>query len=198
MGDVTSVRFEVVPTGAPIYIDQFESIALARIVGEFELGSDADAGGAQAVLDVTVNESLKTQLAAVAVGEEVWLSNPVTGAYESLPPGYDLDPSKFFDPENGWEPLLANLTDVAFVGRETRDGDRYHLTGTAPAAQVSIITAGLVRDQDVDIDVWVQPVTGLVHSLEFTTEIGDGTTDWVVELSGYGEDYDITPPPEAA
>jgi hypothetical protein len=201
MGDVTSVRFDLRRDGAPVYIDQFESIAIDRIVGEFTVPQSA-----QAALDVEVNGSLKTQLAAIALGPEVWLSNPITGEFETLPDGYDIDPSRFFDPQDGWRPLLAGLTDVELVGLEQRDGDnggaRYHVRGTATAAQMKIITAGLVGNQDVAIDFWIQPVTGLVRSAEFTTAAAQDEgavaedVEWSLELSQYGDEFTIVPPDE--
>ena len=197
MGDVTSVRFDLRRDGAPVYIDQFESIAIDRVVGEFTVPQSA-----QAALDVEVNGSLKTQLAAIALGAEVWLSNPITGDFETLPHGYDIDPSRFFDPQDGWRPLLTGLTDVELVGLEQRDGDnggeRYHVRGIATAAQMKIITAGLVANQDVEIDFWIQPVTGLVRSAEFTTVAPQdaGDVEWTLELSQYGDEFTIVPPDE--
>lgn len=197
MGDVTSVRFDLVHTGANVYIDQFESIAIDRVLGEFTVPQSA-----QAVLDVEVNDSLKTQLAAIALGEEVWLSNPITGEFETLPTGYDIDPSRFFDPEDGWRPLLNGLTDAELLGLEVRQGaERYHVRGTATKEQMKIITAGLVRNQDVALDFWIQPVTGLVHSVEFSTNsingsAGDEQVDWVLELDQYGDEFTIVPPDE--
>lgn len=190
MGDVTSVRFAVRPSGVPIYIDSFESIALNSLVGRFMVPRSADA-----LLEVEVNGSLTTELGAIALDDEVWLSNPVTGDFEPLPPGYDIDPSRFFDPEDGWRPLLANLEDIELVGVEERDGTRYHIRGIAPAEQIEVITAGLVRNQDVTVDFWIQPVSGLVHAAEFTTSLGGGTVDWVLELSEFGETFAIAPPP---
>lgn len=52
-------------------------------------------------------------------------------------------------------PLLAGLTDVTLVGLEERDGERYHVRGTATAEQMKTITAGLVGNQDVEIDFWI-------------------------------------------
>jgi len=43
MGEVTSVRFELERSGAPVYIDTFESLALEKIVGRFSAPSSADA-----------------------------------------------------------------------------------------------------------------------------------------------------------
>jgi hypothetical protein len=190
MGDVTSVRFELQTEGSPVYIDDAEAIELRSLEGRFEVP-----GAADAVVRVRVGGALSTELGAVAVDDEVWLSNPVTGDLEPLPAGVELDPSNFFDPEGGWQPLLSNLTDAELVGVEDRDGDRYHVRGIAPAAQVEVITAGLVDDLDVPIDVWIHPVTGLVTAVEFTADVGEGPTEWILELRDYGEDFDITAPP---
>jgi len=189
MAGVTSVEFSLDRSGAPIYIDQFERIALDSLRGQVSIP-----GKAQAELEVTVNDNLATRLGAVAVEDEVWISNPVTGDFETLPAGYDIDPSKFFDPENGWQPLLANLQNVSMVGIDDRGGERYHITGTAPAAQVSDITVGLVKGQDVAVDFWIHPDTYLVTAAEFTTTIDGDTSDWALELDHYGDTFTIEPP----
>jgi lipoprotein LprG len=192
MGDVTSVRFELERTGAPLYIDSSGRIALNTLDGEFTVPASA-----QAVVEVAVGGTLKTELAAIAIDDEVWLSNPITGNMEPLPPGTELDPSSFFDPKGGWQPLLENLTDVELIGIEDRDGPAYHVRGTAPAAQVGVITAGLIEDTDVVIDVWIDPVTALVTGVEFDVELdaGAGATHWKLDLTDYGEEFDISPPP---
>ena len=193
MAGVTSVEFRLQRDGAPIFIDEFERIALDSLRGQFSVP-----GKAQAELEVTVNDNLATRLGAVAVDDEVWISNPVTGDFETLPAGYDIDPSKFFDPENGWQPLLANLQNVTMVGVDDRGGERYHITGTAPAAQVSDITVGLVQGQDVTVDFWIHPGTYLVTAAEFETTIDGGTSDWTLELDHYGDTFTIEPPANVA
>lgn len=189
MGNVSSVRFQLARTGAPVYIDQVESIALDELEGRFSLPGSADA-----IIQVTVNESLGTKLGAVAIGDEVWLSNPVTGKFETLPPGFDLDPSLFFDPKDGWQPLIESLTNTTFV-EELANG-RYALTATAPADRMQSITAGLVRGQDVDLALQLNPVTAEVLTIAFSTEFGGATSDWVLDLLDYGETFEIVPPQE--
>ena len=189
MGSVTSVQFGLVRTGAPVFIDQIESIALDALDGRFQAP-----GSAEAILEVTVNGSLRTKLGAVAIDEEVWVSDPVTGRFETLPPGFDLDPSLFFDPKNGWQPLIGGLTDVQFIEEVDRDGTTYHLTATAVAANMESITAGLVRGQDVPLDLWLHPVTAEVRAIEFSTEFDGAVSDWVLELTEYGEEFTIEPP----
>ncbi len=189
MSDVSSVEFELERSGAPVYIDQFESIALTSLLGQFTVP-----GEAAAVIDVLIDGNLNTRIGAVALGDEVWISNPVTGQFETLPAGYDIDPSKFFDPTGGWQPLLENLSEVELVGIENDGGDRYHLRGVAPANEVTNITAGLVRDQEVPVDLWVHPSTSLVTRAEFTTLIDGAESNWRLDLRKFGEDFVIERP----
>lgn len=189
MADVTSVEFRLQRDGAPVFIDQFEEIALDSLRGQFAVPTKA-----QAELTVTIDESLSTKIAAIAIDDEVWISNPVTGDFETLPVGYDIDPSRFFDPQDGWQPLIANLQDVELVGIEDRGGDRYHVRGRAAAADVRNITVDLVRDQDVPVDFWIHPATALVTSAGFTTIVNGDDALWTLDLDNYGDEFAITPP----
>lgn len=189
MGAVTSVEFRLDRDGAPIYIDEFESIALDSLLGQFSVPARA-----RAQLRVTVDGNLATEIGAVAMDDEVWISNPVTGDFETLPPGFDIDPSRFFDPEDGWQPLLANLREVELVGIDDRGGERYHVRGIAPAAEVENITVGLVTGQDVPVDLWIHPTTSLVTHLDFDTVIDEAESSWTLDLDRYGESFTIRPP----
>lgn len=189
MAGVTSVEFRLARSGAPIFIDEFESLALDSLVGQFTVPTRA-----RAQLTVTVDGNLTTEIGAVAIDAEVWISNPVTGDFETLPPGFDIDPSRFFDPAGGWQPLLANLRDVELVGVDDRGGERHHVRGIAPAAEVQNITVGLVRDQDVPVDLWIHPSSSLVTRAEFATTIDGAEAHWVLELGRYGESFTIRPP----
>jgi hypothetical protein len=189
MAEVTSVEFRLERSGAPIYIDEFESLALDSLIGQFTIPTRA-----RAQLTVTVDGNLTTEIGAVAIDDEVWISNPVTGDFETLPTGFDIDPSRFFDPEGGWQPLLANLRDVEMIGIDDRGGDRYHVRGIAPAEEVANITVGLVRDQDVPVDLWIHPGTSLVTRAEFETEIDGARSEWALDLGSYGESFTIRPP----
>lgn len=189
MAGVTSVEFELDRDGAPIYIDEFESLELDALIGQFTIPTRA-----RAQLTVTVDGNLTTEIGAVAIESEVWISNPVTGDFETLPAGFDIDPSRFFDPEGGWQPLLVNLRDVELIGIEDRGGERYHVRGVAPTAEVQNITVGLVRDQDVPIDLWIHPGTSLVTGAEFVTTFDGAASQWSLDLSRYGESFTIRPP----
>ncbi|MEM8706458.1 MAG: LppX_LprAFG lipoprotein [Actinomycetota bacterium] len=186
MAEVTSVRFVVERSGDPAYIDTVESIELDAVVGRFSAPSDADA-----IVTVTVDGSLVTELGAVALGSDIWLSNPITGEFEPLPPSYDIDPSRFFDPTGGWQPLLAGLTQRTLVD----DGEHYVVRGVAPETELRRVTAGLVRASDVEVELWLDPHTALVDRVEFSvTDSRYGTSDWRIDLSDYGAPFTITAP----
>jgi lipoprotein LprG len=189
MAVVSSVEFRLRRDGAPVFIDQFDEIALDSLRGQFTVPTSA-----QAELTVTIDDNLTTKIGAVAIDREVWISNPVTGDFETLPAGYDIDPSRFFDPEDGWQPLIANLRDIELVEIDDRGGDRYHVRGIAGADDVRDITVDLVRDQDVSIDFWIHPTTALVTAAEFTTTIGGADAQWFLELDSYGDRFTIEPP----
>ena len=186
MAEVRSVRFDVERSGDPVYIDTVESIELDAVVGRFSAPADADA-----IVRVTIDGDLVTELGAVALGPDIWLSNPITGDFEPLPPSYDIDPSRFFDPTGGWQPLLAGLSDRTLVA----DGDTYLVRGVAPQAELRRVTAGLVRADDVIVDLWLDPHTALVERVEFSvTDDRYGTSVWRIDLTDYGVSFAIEAP----
>ncbi|MEO0493073.1 MAG: LppX_LprAFG lipoprotein [Actinomycetota bacterium] len=186
MAEVTSVRFAVERTGEPVYIDTVESIELDAVIGRFSAPADADA-----IVTVTVDENLVTELGAVALGPEIWLSNPITGEFETLPPSYDIDPSRFFDPTGGWQPLLAGLADRTLVD----DGDAYVVRGVAPERELRRVTAGLVRADDVEVVLWLDPFSALVERVEFSVDDPRyGVSAWRIDLTDYGVGFTITAP----
>ncbi|MCP3853352.1 MAG: LppX_LprAFG lipoprotein [Actinomycetia bacterium] len=189
MGEVETARFTVEASGTPIHVDPGDTLALESVEGRFVTGVGIDA-----LLTVEVAGALTTQVGAVAIGDEIFLSNPLTGEFELLPPDFGFDPASFFDPVDGWRPLLEALGDAEYRGNYDRGGDRYRLRGTAPADRIETLTAGLASGQDVDVELWIDPVSGLITALEMTTENGDGSTDWVVEMTDYGTPIEIERP----
>lgn len=188
MAKVESVRFELDRDGAPVFLDPARALALDHATGRIRVPDAADA-----LLKVVVNGDLNTELGAVAVGEEIWLSNPITGELEPLPAGMDLDPRSFFDPAGAWAPMLVGLTDAELVDD---DNDRYHLIAVASGPHLAAVTAGLIGDDDTPIDIWLHPVTGHVTRLEFETQTGTGAASWSVELRDYDAEFEISPPGE--
>ena len=192
MGTVDTVRFEIERGGVPIYIDPTDTLEFKDAKGRFVAPQSADA-----VVKVAIS-GLNVNIGAIAIDGTVWLSNPISGEWEPAPSSYAFDPTTLFSPEVGWQPLLAGeLQDATFVGRvELDDEPRYHLTGSAPAARIETITAGLVSDQDVDLDLYLDTETGHVIEVIFDARTSAGVSTWDLRFFDYGDDIEIVPPDE--
>jgi len=192
MAAVDTVRFEIGRGGVAIYIDPTLTLEFKDAAGRFVAPQSADA-----VVKVGVS-GLNVQIGAIAIDGTIWLSNPITGNWEEAPSQYAFDPTMLFNPEVGWRPLLdGELENAELVGLEEVDGVwRYHITGSAPAVRIETITAGLVSDQDVAIDLWLDPDTGHVLEVVFDAETDAGVSTWQLLFFDYGDDMTIVPPEE--
>ena len=139
---------------------------------------------------------IKIRVGAIAIDGATYLTNPITGRWETVPDAYQFDPAALFDPEVGWRPLLAEgYTDVTLLGTEDRDGiATYHLTGTAQEDRVEAITAGLVSNQDVELELWIDTTTGQVRDVAFTATSSNGQSFWTLTFFDYGAEVTIEQP----
>lgn len=193
MGQVETVRFEIIRGGVPVYIDTTGALEFKEATGRFVAPEAADA-----VVKVGVIGGFNVQIGAIAIDGVIWLSNPITGDWEQAPTQYAFDPTTLFSPDVGWKPLLAGeLSNAVLVGLEEIEGaELYHVTGSAPAARIETITAGLVSGQDVDLDMWLDPNTGHVLQVNFDASTAAGVSSWDLRFFDYGDDIEIVPPDE--
>lgn len=184
--DLETVRFEILVEGEPVYIDGAELLAASAAEGQYEAPESF-----QAVVDVKTF-GLSVELGAVSIGEDQWITNPLTGNWEQLPPGYGFDPLTLFDPEEGLGATLsAGLADAAFVD-ELSDVDDYTVTGVVAGGRVAALTAGLVEEPRVTIVLTIDAET--LEVKEGTFDTGGGASQWTVRFSEFNEPVSIEPP----
>lgn len=190
MGAIESVRFTIGRGGALVSID-----SAGTLVFDFAEGRYGAPGAADALVTIDVND-IKIRVGAIAIEGSTYLTNPITGQWEPVPDAYEFDPAALFDPEVGWRPLLAGgYSDVTLLGTEDREGiTTYHLTGTAQEDRVEAITAGLVANQDVELELWIDASTGEVREVAFAATSSNGQSFWTLTFSDYGADVTIEPP----
>lgn len=192
MGEVETVEFAIERSGAPVHIDPLDLLTFNRAEGRFAAPTSADA-----LVTVEVG-GFNTKIGAIAFEGKTWLSDPISGDFSLAPGGYAFDPATLFDPTIGWRPMLASgLTDIEWLGLETTaEGDRYRLRGVADPERLEVITAGLVKDQTVVLDIHLDTSTAAVREVEFSTVYDGETSTWTLTFHGYGEPIDVAPPPE--
>jgi hypothetical protein len=190
MGSVETVQFSIMRGGDPVYIDTQGFLEFLSATGRY-----AAPGAAEALVTVSAL-GLTTEVGAVVVEGDTWLTNPITGSWEPTPPGYTFDPATLFDPSVGFRAMLSEgIETVDEVGEELiEDETLRHLRFTASGTRVEVVTAGMVKGVDVTIDVWIEPVTGELRRATFSTPIGTAVADWDLNLFDYGADIVITPP----
>lgn len=190
MGSIDSVQFTISRAGALVSIDSAGTLVFDSAEGRY-----GTPGAADALVTIDVND-IKVRVGAIAIDGSTYLTNPITGRWEPVPDAYEFDPAALFDPEVGWRPLLAEgYDDVTLVGTEERSGvTTYHLTGNAREERVEAITAGLVSNQDVVLDLWIDTATGEVREVEFSASSTNGESFWTLTFFDYGADVTIEPP----
>ena len=109
--------------GAPVTV---EGLVFDSAVGRY--GAPA---AAEAVLRVHAGE-IAVELGTVSIGDQTWLTDPLTGRWHELRAGSGFNPAVLFDPDFGWVALLTDLTEVTLV---EAGGDTHHLSGLVPAAR---------------------------------------------------------------
>ena len=87
--------------------------------------------------------------------------------------------------------LDGGLTEVELV---SSDGGVAVITGVAEAERVDVLTGGIVDDA-APVEIAIDTGTGLISSVDFDVETGDGVAFWRVELDNYGAQVDVTAPP---
>jgi hypothetical protein len=188
MGMVTSAAFELDLDGSPVFIDQFGSIAVRSLIGQFSIPT-APERSSRSPSTATSRPRSAPSRSTTRCGSPT--RSPETS--RPCPPASTSIPSRFFDPEDGWQPLLANLRDVELVGIDDRGGDRYragHRAGRRGAEHHRRARArpGRAR-RAVDPPGHVARHPSRVHDLDRRRE-----SRWVLELGRYGESFTIRPP----
>lgn len=190
MGSVDTVQFSIARGGEPVYIDTQGFLEFVSATGRF-----AAPGAAEALVTVSAL-GLSTEVGAVVIEGDTWLTNPITGNWEPTPEGYTFDPATLFDPQIGFRAMLQEgIPTVEDLGEEIVDETTLrHVRFTASGERVEVVTAGMVRGADVAIDAWIEPTSGELRRAKFPTTIGANPTEWDLTFFDYGADITITPP----
>jgi len=183
MAGLESARFSMERGGASIEIAGFEFVTAE--------GQYAAPASARAILRARVGD-LSVEMGTIAVGDQVWLTNPLTGEWEEIPEGTGFNIAVIFDPTVGWVPLLTeDLSDISYEGT---DGEGHRVHGVIAASRVEFLTAGLVAAQAVEADIWIHPDTAHITRVAFETTLEGAVSEWIIEMSEFDEPVVIEAP----
>src|SRR5437868_721607 len=95
-----SVHFEISLSGKPVFADDSKLFAISSIVGDLKRPD-----GVLATLKATSGGGVN-EIKSVSLAGKQYITNPITLAWQCLPPGSAFDPAILFDPNKGFEHLL--------------------------------------------------------------------------------------------
>ena len=176
-----SASFEMEVSGTPVKIQGLE---FARAEGNYQAPASAIA-----VLEMRIG-STTVEMTTISIDDKTWLTDPLTGAWTELLQGVGFNPAIVFGSE-GWASMLKNDLSGSTVGGS---GGDYLLAGNVTAERVEHLTAGIVADQQVRIELLIDSETFHILTAEFSTDGDEGSTDWHIELGSFGVALTIEAP----
>ena len=128
---LNSARFQLTVEG-DAFLDEDNTLKLRSAEGDVKRPDSASATAKIEAGGFPVDISL------IAVGGDVYMTNLITGNWETAPPDFSYDPSVLFDPEEGIGPVLRGLQnpELAEDTESVNGRDAHKVTGTVDAAAV--------------------------------------------------------------
>lgn len=174
------------------YIDSAESIKLMSAEGDIER---PDAVKAEAKIDVQITQA---NVSLIAIGDEAWMTNFISGNWETAPADFSYNPAVLFDEENGIQPILAKLDNPQIEDTETIDGhESRRVTGVVDEQTVNRITSGSIQGDAINVTLWIDAETNDIRrvALQEPEGVREKPVEWILDLSKQGEPVEIEPPP---
>lgn len=188
---VKSVRFDVAIDGAA-YIDTARTTQLRSANGDIVPPDQM-----QTKLKAAV-ATLNLDLSLVAIGNDRYMTDPLTGRWGPAQPGFDYSPTVLFDKQQGLGSVLGKLRDVEQVGTEKVGGaDAYHLRGKADRATIEPLTSGAIDGDPIAVDFWVAQGSFNLLKLVLTepqTPDKPKPTVWTLTFDKYDQPVTIARP----
>lgn len=198
--NVSALRFKLQLTGAPAFIDNANLISFVAADGSYIAPDKVNGKVSAAVAGVP------GQIDIVAVGNDQFMKHILlTGnrwLKQQFSPGFNAD--TLIRGEQGIKFALDRMQNVEVVGTKDLFGTQmWHITGTAPVADISAVTVGLIRGTGTaKADIYINVQTGRVEQIvlvqpeTITPQTPDPTT-WTLELFDYGDSRIVIDVPAA-
>lgn len=132
----------------------------------------------------------------ITVGEEMYMTNPLTGKWELLPTQFSV--LKVFDPNTGIAAILKGIVDLAKLSDEEMEGAIcYHLSGSIDSDELRPITVSSVEGVTIPIEVWIGEEDFLVRHIKLEGKITEAEVEGIIrtlKLSNFNEEVSIEVP----
>jgi len=193
MLSVQSLHFVIEISGKLSYLDDPPTLALKRAEGDVKRPDSV-----QAIVKIS-SFGVVSEIGIIGLGSEQYVTNPINQQWERVPQGqgWYFDPAILFDPEYGIEAVLQ-YPDWTLETSDDKDSQSYYiLGGRLPGERLWLLTSGMIRSENVLVDIWVSREDGYVHRIHIVEPASDpeDPTRWLIEFSAFNEPVSIEAPP---
>ena len=137
---------------------------------------------------------VKFETAVIVLPEGSWLQNPFDRSWEAE----EISIEEFFDPQDGVAALMRKVTAPTVVGREEVGGvETYRIDVLADSGDLAIFPTA-EPGFEVRATLWIGVDDLLLYRVDVLGPISEDEAPDILrrlELSRFGEDVDIAPPP---
>lgn len=174
------------------FVDNEQTVALRSAEGDLKRPDSVKATAKMAVSLVTLDVSM------VAIGNQMWITNFVTGKWEIAPADFGYNPAVLFSDTDGIGPVLTQLQSPKLEGDEDVGGHAAHvISGTVAKAAIDKITAGAIETDNAPVKVWISTdkadILKVVISGAATTAGAEEST-WTLLVTDHDKDVTIEQP----
>jgi len=188
--------FRLQRTGAPVYVDPSGVISFREAEGIFVAPDKV-----QTTVKV-IAPGIVAEVDVIGIGDLEWETNVFSGEWALVPPEYAFQPAVLFAPVGGIQQALEDyLYDIKLLGLDELEElpglTLYHLQGVMDGANVHNLTVGMIDEQMLAIELWIQPGSFELHrALIFDPPnpgVEEGTT-WQFDFWDFDRVIKIVPP----
>jgi LppX_LprAFG lipoprotein len=143
---------------------------------------------------------VNAQLKFIQIGDTAYLTNILTGKWESAPSGLTYDPRIVFDQNRGVAAILTRVQGWQPAPSEKIDGaDTQHVHAPVPTTTVNDLVSSSLRGDTVDVDLYIEPKNNDVVRIvlaERPEAVTPGTVAarWTLDLSKQNDNITINAP----
>lgn len=191
MQTLQSVHFVIGREGGTAFLDPEQTLNLLSAEGDY-----AAPNASQAILALQTN-GINVQINTIAIGNEQWITNPLTQAWEQLPLDWGFNPAILFDPQVGWKQLLSeDVSEIQWLEPlEIGGQSRYRFQAEVVGERLGIVTGGAASsDRPVSTEIWLDPATWYVTALHFSLPTPAGEAHWQITFTNFNAPLTIQPP----
>lgn len=173
------------------FLDDARTIALRSASGDI---ARPDLVEATAQISVAL---VAFDIGIIAIGDEMYQTNIVTGRWERAPEDFGYNPAVLFSPTEGISAVVRRVQSPAFDGTEVVEGRQTRIVrGTLTGADVDAITSGALTGDAIDTRLWIDQQTADIVKvvLQAPPAAGGPPTVWTLVVTNQNEPVEIEAP----